>query len=106
MGLGIGEFADELPANSLEVLDGVEDSLGLVSHFSGGEHLIADSDRPPVTMEHLQMAILVRRSHQKSNRIGTQIDDAGDRGWHEGQRIDCEIFARVWSNQAQLAVGS
>ena len=66
----------------LKVLYCVYDSLGLISHFSARKDSITNSDRASVTMENLQMAMLVWASRQKSDGVRTQIDDAGDRECH------------------------
>ena len=47
-------------------------------------------------MENLQMAMLVWASRQKSDGVGTQIDDAGDRVSYR-QRIACR-FVRLLVN--------
>ena len=39
---------------------------------------LTNSDRTSVTMENLQMAMLVWANRQKSDGVGTQIDNAGD----------------------------
>ena len=90
-GLGVDEFLGEIHPKILEVLYCVDDPLCLISHLPSGKDGLTNSDRASVTMENLQMAMLVWASRQKSDGVGTQIDDAGDRECHIDQRIACSI---------------
>mgnify|MGYP007077132691 CR=1 FL=1 len=92
-GLGVDEFLGEIHPKILEVLYCVDDPLCLISHLPSRKDRLTNSDRASVTMENLQMAMLVWASRQKSDGIGTQIDDAGDRERHVGQRIACLILS-------------
>ena len=77
-GLGVDEFLGEIHPKILEVLYCVDDPLCLISHLPSRKDRLTNSDRASVTMENLQMAMLVWASRQKSDGVGTQIDDAGD----------------------------
>ena len=91
MGLGGDEFLGESHSKILEVLYCVDDALRLISRLPSRKDSIANSDWASITMENLQLAMLVWASRQKTDGVGTQIDDASDRECHASQRIACLI---------------
>ena len=82
----------------LEVLYCVDDALCLISRLPSRKDSIANSDWASITMENLQLAMLVWASRQKTYGVGTQIDDAGDRECHIDQRIACSVRSTFSSN--------